>query len=59
VLVQNSAPTPGKVVGGHDLLCGGSGFSVDFKKSCLQATCINQLSYSSPSTATLPLQFNL
>ena len=32
VSVQNSAPTPGKVVGGHDLLCGGSGFFVDFKK---------------------------
>lgn len=30
--VQNNAPTPGKVVGGHDLLCGGSGFFVDFKK---------------------------
>ena len=31
VSVQNNAPTPGKVVGGHDLLCGGSEFFVEFK----------------------------
>ena len=29
VSVQNSEPMPGKVVGGHDLSCGGSEFFVE------------------------------
>jgi hypothetical protein len=45
VLVQNSAPTPGKAVGGHDLLCGGSGFSVDLRN----------LAYRPPVSTNYPI----
>lgn len=52
VSVQNSAPTPGKVVGGHDLSCGGSEFFVEWVKNFLLTGRINQLFHS--STAIFP-----
>lgn len=55
VLVQNSAPTPGKVVGGHDLLCGGSEFFVDFKKILADRPPVSTNYF----TLRVPLLFNL
>ena len=60
VSVLNNAPTPGKVVGGHDLLCGGSDFFVDFKQLlAYKPRASTNYLIARPPLQHLPLLFNL